>query len=116
MSSRVRVVTGLVSAGMREQLRQLALPEGSVRKLRMRHAESRLGHHPGIVLDEVEIDRARTPALRSHAAHFPLDRQQAIQQRSGLELGAQEDHLVEVAPLRYRTEGSGFLDDALRCD
>src|SRR2546430_10185011 len=70
MASRSWVVTDLVSSaigsrarrGRGVELRQLALPEGPVRKLGVRDDERRLAHHPIPEADDIQVQRPRSPA------------------------------------------------------
>src|SRR3989449_8779650 len=118
------VVTGLVSSAIGNrarrrsglELRQLALPEGTVRKLGVRDHELRLAHHPITEADDVQVQGPWSPANPRPALATALrfDRVQVDEQLGGLEVGLEQDHLVEVGPLRYRPEGSGLLDAGLR--
>src|SRR2546426_2440827 len=118
------VVTGLVSSAIGSrarrrsglELRQLALPEGTVRKLGVRDHELRLVHHPITEADDVQVQGPWSPANPRPALATALrfDRVQVDEQLGGLEGGLEQDHLVEVGPLRHRPEGSGLLDAGLR--
>src|SRR3989449_5344329 len=117
------VVTGFVSSAIGSRARrgsglerpQLALPEWAVRKLGVRDHERRLAHHPMAEADDVQVQGARSPAHARPALATALrfDRVQVREQLGGLEGGLEQDHLIEVGPLRYRPEGCGLLDAGL---
>src|SRR5437879_2996766 len=117
------VVTGLVSSAIGSrprrqrgvELRQLPQPEGAVRKLGMWQYEVRLTQHPIAEAHDVQVQSPRSPADPRPALAAPLrfDRVQLDEKVGGLEGGLEEDHLVEVGPLRHRPEGGGFLDAGL---
>src|SRR5881396_1733724 len=117
------VVTAFVSSaigsrarrGSGLELRQLALPKGAVRKLGVRDHELGLAHHPIAEADDVQVQGPRSPANPRPALATALrfDRVQEVEQLGGLEGGLEQDHLVEVGPLRYRPKGGGLLDAGL---
>src|SRR6185437_3767009 len=117
------VVTGLVSSAIRSRARgrsrlelcQLALPEGAVRNLGVRDHELRLAHDAIAEADDVQVQGPRSPANPRPALATALrfDRVQEVEQLGGIEGGLEQDHLVEVSPLRYRPEGGGLLDAGL---
>src|SRR2546428_2346663 len=114
MATSSRVVTGYGSSAMVE-LRQLALPEGAVRKLGVRDQERGLTHHAIAEPHDVQVQGARSPAdpRLALAAALRFDRVKVDEQLGGLERGFEQDHLVEVCPLRHRSEGVGLLDTGL---
>src|SRR6266540_3401307 len=117
------VVTGFVSSGIGSrarrtsgvELRQLALAEGAVRRLGVRDYEVRLTHHPIAEAYDVQVQGARSPAnpRPALAAALRFNRVQVDEQLGGLERGLEQDHLVEIRPLRHRSEGGGLLDAGL---
>src|SRR2546427_11319492 len=82
---RACVVTGFGTGAsgtrgtQRLQLRELAEPEIAVGQLGMGNGESRLGDDPITVADDVEVQRARPPALGPISAPLALDLQQSEQ-------------------------------------
>src|SRR5260221_10862255 len=123
MARSSRVVIGLVSSAMGRrawrrsglELRQLALPERAVRKLRVRDHELRLAHDAIAEANDVQVQGAGSPphlrATLATARRF--DRVQVVEQLGGLEGGLEQDHLVEVGALRYRPERGSLLDAGL---
>ena len=108
IGSRARRGSGL-------ELRQLALPKGAVRKLGVRDHELGLAHHPIAEADDVQVQGPRSPANPRPALATALrfDCVQLDEQRGGLEGGLEQHHLVEIGPLRHRSEGGGLLDAGL---
>src|SRR4029077_7223371 len=102
------VVTGLVSSaigrGARRpsgvELRQLALPEGAVRKLRVRDHEVPLAYHPTTEAHDVQVQGPRPPANPAFAPALRFDRMELLEQLRGLECGLEQYHLIEVGALR----------------
>src|SRR3989440_734189 len=123
MASRSWVVTDLVSSaigsrarrGRGVELRQLALPEGPVRKLGVRDDERGLAHHPIPEADDIQVQRPRSPANARApvAAALRFDGVEVNEQLGGLEGGFEQDHLVQVCPLWHRSEGGRLLDAGL---
>src|SRR6185295_8759857 len=117
------VVTGLVSSAIGSrawgrsgfELRQLALPEGAVRKLGVRDHELRIAHDAIAEAHDVQVQGPRSPAnpRPALATAFRFDRVQVDEQLGGLEGGLEQGHLVEVGPLWYRAERGGLLDAGL---
>src|SRR2546422_11184627 len=117
------VVTDLVSSasgsrarrGRGIELRQLALPEGPVRKLGVRDDERGLAHHPIPEADDIQVQRPRSPANARApvAAALRFDGVEVNEQLGGLEGGFEQDHLVQVCPLWHRSEGGSLLDAGL---
>ncbi len=64
-----------------------------------------------VVEDDVEIERARTPAHLAHPAPLALDRQQSVEQVEGRQLRLDEHDHVEVRPLVVRTAHGICLED-----
>src|SRR5262245_9464136 len=112
--SRSRVVTGFGASDMggRQgvELYDLTLPEIAVRQLGVRHGELRGGDDAIAKTDDVEIEGARAPALAALAPRFDLDRAAVLQQLERLERGHEQDHLIEVGPLRHRSQRCGLFD------
>src|ERR1044072_9385401 len=100
-----------MSSPVAAKLDQLALPEVSVGKLRVREREAIRIYHVIAELHDVEIDRARSPLLASLAAQLPLDTQQIVEERLRSQRRLQRDHLVEIVALLLRPDGSRFLHD-----
>src|SRR6266516_1783539 len=111
MATSSMVVTGLGSSAIVE-LRQLALPEGAVRKLGVRDHEGRLTQHTIAETHDVQVQGPRSPTnpRLALAAALRFDRVEVDEQLGGLERGFEQDHLVEVCPLRHGSEGVRLLD------
>src|SRR3989449_430202 len=123
MARRSWVVTDLVSSaigsrarrGRGVELRQLALPEGPVRKLGVWDHERGLAHRSIAEADDIQVQRPRSPANARAplAAALRFDGVEVNEQLGGLEGGFEQDHLVQVCPLWHRSEGGRLLDAGL---
>src|SRR2546421_8557541 len=113
MARRSWVVTDLGSSAI--ELRQLALPEGPVRKLGVWDHERGLAHRPIAEADDIQVQRPRSPANARAplAAALRFDGVEVNEQLGGLEGGFEQDHLVQVCPLWHRSEGGRLLDAGL---
>src|SRR6476661_9016104 len=96
MAARSSTVSGRASAFMGLELRQLSLPEITVGQLGMGNDKVGLGDAPPAEADDVHVEGARAPALRSHAALGPLDGLAGLEQRPRLESGLDQHHLIEI--------------------
>ena len=78
----------------------------------MRQLQVWLAQHEIAVEKNVEIDLARAIALRAAALspERPLDLEQTCEERRRRELRRRPHDLVEIAPLRLRPPGFGFID------
>lgn len=94
------------------QFGQFALPEISVRKLRVGHDESRCPDNAITETHDIEIQRARPPSLTTNSPAFFFDGQARIQQDLGIQRRFEQHHLVEVWSLPYGPDRYGFFDGA----
>src|SRR4051812_3926257 len=69
------------------QCRELSQPEITIGQLWMRHLEPRLFDALLLEQDDVEIERARPPALGTHPTGFRFDALQLIEQLTRGQLG-----------------------------
>src|SRR5260370_29070788 len=113
MAMRSCVVTDLGWSAI--ELRQLALPEGPVRKFWVWDHDLGLAHRPIAEADDIQVQRPRSPASARapFAAPLRFDRVEVDEQVGGLEAGFEQDHLGQVCPLWHRSEGSRLLDAGL---
>src|SRR2546426_12666233 len=97
---RACVVTGFgagasgTGGAQRLQLRELAEPKIAVGQLGMGIGESRLGDDPITIADDVEVQRARPPALAPIPAPLALDPQQYEQHVTPPERRLEQRHLI----------------------
>src|SRR3954469_218869 len=61
----------------------------------MRHLEILLAEDLATVRDNIEVERARTPAHATFAPRHAFDPMQLVEQLAGRELGLYRDHLIE---------------------
>src|SRR5437764_839269 len=112
--SRSCIVTGLGSSAtggrLAVELGDLPQPEVAARQLGMRDRELRFTHGAVAVAYDVQVERARTPPHRPHAAPLRFNRVQLREQLARLERRLEQDHLVQVRPLQHRAERRRLLD------
>src|SRR5688500_14990021 len=111
MAVRSRTERGRDSAFMRTQLRELPLPEITLRQAGMGDGQVGLGYPQVAVQNDIEIEGPRRPPGPDlpHPARRPLDALADVEQRARREGRAQERHLVEVRRLVHAAQGSGLL-------
>src|SRR5271167_2078707 len=95
------------------QLRELALPEVAVGKLRMRNGQARLGDCAVAVPHDVEVQRARPPSRVALTTVDALDLEEMGEEITGRQRCLDSDHLIEIGILAGRADGRGLLDVAL---
>jgi hypothetical protein len=92
---------------------------------RVREPQPRLVHGLVAVDEQIEVDRARSPALAfPNSSQLPLDPQQDLQQAAGRQLGLDRDGAVQERRLVDDADGRGLaelrhledLDFRLRCE
>src|SRR3954453_7711797 len=103
-------VSGRGSAFIGLQFRQLSAPKVSVGQLGMRNDKVRFRYPPLSKTNDVQVQRARAPALGSVSSLCLLDSLQGLKQLPGLEPGFQKNHLIEIGRLLLAAQRRGLLD------
>src|SRR6185503_4339225 len=111
ISSRVRVVMLVM---LTIQLGDFALPEIAVGQLGMWNRQIRFSHDARYIAYDVEIQRARSPALAAFSTPLRLDRPAICQELGRAETRFEQHHLVQIRRLRNRTQRRRLVDSRRR--
>ena len=74
----------------------------------MRHTQARLVDHLPAVDEQIEVDRARSPALLAHAAEHPFDLEQEIEELPRRARRVHRDRPVQEGRLVDDADGLGL--------
>src|SRR5918999_613125 len=100
----------MVRSADTSELGELTSPEVATRELWMGDHEPIRRDRLSFVQHDVEVERARAPALLTHTASVSLDRLERITQLVGREVGFKRRHLIQKRRLLHRPDRRGFLD------
>jgi len=68
----------------------------------------------GAELDDIEIERPRSPAFGANPSSLALDSLKSPQQFVGIEIRFDEDHLIEIGWLPHPRQRSGLFNRGRR--